>query len=269
MSALDPRSILGLVRSSSRPRVPLPSRRCTQPALPFVVSLASVIMLALLAVVFFYPGAALGQGNAPATPSSVSVTRADGSLTASWPAVTDATSYHVTYSSDGMASWNLAALNHAGTSITISADNAKTYVVGVRARNDSGDSGWVNSAPAGPYTPPKPDPTPEPTPPPAPPAPPASVSVTRSAGTLEVSWPGGDGCHILQRQHHRRRYAELAARRQRRQRNQRDPHRHRRYQDLLRRRPVQQRGRRPAAGPTRTPWPPCRNPPKPCPSALP
>ena len=163
MSALDPHNIPGLVRSSSRPRVPLPCLRWPQPALPFAVSIASAIMLVLLAVVLFNPGAAQGQGQAPDTPSSVSVSRSDGALNASWPAVEHATSYHITYSSDGKASWSLAALNHPDASITISGvDNAKTYVVGVRARNDSGDSGWRNSPDAGPYTPPEPDPTPEP-----------------------------------------------------------------------------------------------------------
>ena len=104
---------------------------------------------------------------APATPTSVTVTRADGSLTATWDAVKNATSYHITYSSDNGGSWSLAALNHPDASIEISdnIDNTKTYVVGVRARNDSGDSGWRNSPAAGPYTPP---PTPTPTPTPAP-----------------------------------------------------------------------------------------------------
>ena len=91
----------------------------------------------------------------PATPSSVSVTRADGSLTASWPTVSFATSYHVTYSSDGGASWSLAAANHPHASITISdVTNSATYLVAVRARNDQGDSGWRNSPAAGPFTPP-------------------------------------------------------------------------------------------------------------------
>ena len=91
---------------------------------------------------------------APAVPSSVTVTRSDEGLTASWPAVDQASTYHVTYSSTGGASWELAALNHAATSIEIGgADNAKTYIVGVRARNLAGDSGWRNSAPAGPYVP--------------------------------------------------------------------------------------------------------------------
>ncbi len=93
----------------------------------------------------------------PETPSEVTVTRADGTLAASWPAVTGATSYHVTYSSDDGASWSLAALNHSTSSITISdVENGKTYIVGVRARNDTGDSGWRNSEPAGPFTPPPP-----------------------------------------------------------------------------------------------------------------
>ena len=98
----------------------------------------------------------------PAAPSSVSVARADGTLTASWDAVAGATSYHITYNSDNKQSWSLAALNHPDAGITISgADNAKTYYVGVRARNSAGDSGWRNSAAAGPFTP-APDPTPTP-----------------------------------------------------------------------------------------------------------
>ena len=83
----------------------------------------------------------------------MSVTRADGTLSASWPAVQGATSYHVTYSDDDGANWSLAALNHPDASITITGvDNASTYTVGVRARNEHGDSGWRNSASAGPYT---------------------------------------------------------------------------------------------------------------------
>ena len=128
----------------------------------------------------------------PATPgpvSSVTVTRADGTLTASWDAVDGATSYHVMYTSDNGASWQLAALNHTGTSITIDATNSDTYIVGVRARNSSGDSDWRDSPSAGPYTPPQ-----TPTPPPSdPPATPSAVSVTRADGTLTASWDAPDG----------------------------------------------------------------------------
>ena len=141
------------------------------------VRLAAGLLAAVLAVA---AGAAPANAQqAPDTPSSVSVTRADGSLTASWAAVQGATSYHVTYSSNGGGSWSLAALNHPGTSITIGGiDNAKTYLVGVRARNEHGDSGWRNSPSAGPYTPPQP-----------PPDTPTSVSVTRDDGSLTASWP--------------------------------------------------------------------------------
>ena len=120
---------------------------------------------------------------APRTPTSVAVTRADGELTASWPAVEGATSYHVTYSSDGGGSWSLAALNHPHDSITIGVDNASTYVVGVRARNEHGDSGWRNSPAAGPYAP-------EPQ---QAPATPTSVAVTRADGELTASWPAVEG----------------------------------------------------------------------------
>ena len=112
------------------------------------------------------PWTAPAAPSAPSAPVSVSVARSDGALEASWAAVEGATSYHVTYSSDSGKSWSLAALNHAASSITISGvTNSATYIVGVRARNASGDSGWRNSPAAGPWTPPPP------------PAVPSSVSV--------------------------------------------------------------------------------------------
>ena len=102
-------------------------------------------------------------------PASVTLTRADGTVTASWPAVSGATKYHVTYSSDNRQNWTAASDNHAGTSITISgADNAKSYsyIVAVRAGNDSGQwSGWRNSDAIAPFV--------------TPPSAPSSVTVTR------------------------------------------------------------------------------------------
>ena len=89
----------------------------------------------------------------PATPTSVSVTRSDGALHASWPDVDGATSYHITFSSDNGASWSLAAREHASSNMRISpVDNGASYIVGVRAKNASGYSGWRNSAVIGPYT---------------------------------------------------------------------------------------------------------------------
>ena len=119
----------------------------------------------------------------PAMPSSVSVTRADGTLTASWDAVDGATGYHVTYTSDNGQSWSLAALNHPGVSITIDVANGETYIVGVRARNSGGDSGRRNSPEAGPYTPPATNP----------PGAVSAVSVTRADGTLTATWDAPDG----------------------------------------------------------------------------
>ena len=113
-----------------------------------IIAVAGAFALAALLVgggQMFKPSTALAQ-SPPNTPSSVSVTRADGALTASWNAVSGATSYHITYTSNNGASWSLAALNHPDSSITISnADNSKTYIVGVRARNEHGGSGWRNS----------------------------------------------------------------------------------------------------------------------------
>ena len=121
--------------------------------------------------------------------ASVSVTRGDGTLTASWSAPAGATKYHITYSSDGKRSWSLAAAEHGSTSITISgAKNESGYVVGVRAGNAHGWSGWRNSASAGPYTPP-----PTLTPPTTPPGTPASVYVSRSDGALTARWDAPSG----------------------------------------------------------------------------
>ena len=106
----------------------------------------------------------------------------------------------------------MAALNHAESDIEITGvNNSKSYIVGVRARNSEGDSGWRNSPKAGPYTPPAPTPTPTPTPTPNPtptptPAPtptptptpteppeaPSQVTVTRGNGTMTIEWPAVD-----------------------------------------------------------------------------
>ncbi len=145
--------------------------------------LVALMVLLLAALTFTPPPPALAQSS-PDPVSSVSVTRADGSLTASWSAPARATAYHVTYSSDGGASWNLAAGRHGGTSITIGVKNGATYIVGVRAGNDYGWSTWRNSPSSGPYTPP---------PPTTPPGTPSSVSITRADGTLTASWSAVSG----------------------------------------------------------------------------
>ena len=156
--------------------------------------LAGSALLAVVAAAFLIASApASAQSDTPpATPSSVTVTRADGTVTASWPAVSGATKYHVTYSVDNRQSWTAASGSHATNSITINnADNAKTYIVAARAGNDAGQwSDWRNSAPSGPYTP---TPAPTPTPTPTPPATPSSVTVTRADGTVTASWPAVSG----------------------------------------------------------------------------
>ena len=123
----------------------------------------------------------------PASVSSVSLSRADGTVTASWNAPSGATKYHVTYH-DG-SGWHAPVPDHRNiqtTSISFGVDNAKTVVVGVRAGNEHGWSGWVNSAAAGPYTPPD-------SPPADPPAAVASLTLTRADGTATASWDAPSG----------------------------------------------------------------------------
>ncbi len=131
--------------------------------------------------------------NPPGAVSSISVTRADGTLTADWDAPTGASKYHVTYTDDGGKSWHAPVDDHTNVptnSLSFSVDNAKTYIIGVRAGNDIGWSGWRNSAPAGPYTPPN---TPTDPPPTDPPGAVSSISVTRADGTLTADWDAPTG----------------------------------------------------------------------------
>ncbi len=117
----------------------------------------------------------------PATPNSVSVALGDGVLKVAWSAVERATGYHITYSSDNGASWKLAAENHADKRIAISGvDNALTYIVGVRAVNEYGKSGWTNSSPVGPFSPGSPEK-------------PVEVWVLCGDGTLKVFWSAVEG----------------------------------------------------------------------------
>ena len=121
----------------------------------------------------------------PAAVSGLSASRSDGSIVVSWNAVDGATKYHVTYTTDGGSSWSLAADAHATNSITIAnADDAKPFIVGVRAGNAAGWSGWVNSA------------TVPPVPPVATLTPPGAVtglSASRSDGNIVVTWDAVDG----------------------------------------------------------------------------
>ena len=133
----------------------------------------AIIALAAACVLAVFGARAVPAVLAQSSPGSVgtiTVTRGDGTLTASWDAVSEATKYHITYSTDNRASWHAPVDGHrnwASSSITFDADNSKTYIIGVRAGNAYGWSGWNNSAPSGPHTPelaPTPTSTPTPTP---------------------------------------------------------------------------------------------------------
>ena len=155
------------------------------------LALGIVALLGVILSVSLSP--ALAQ-SPPGQVSSVTLTRADGTVTADWPAVSGATRYHVTYSTDGGASWHAPVDDHRNipaNSLTFNADNAKTYVVGVRAGNDGGWGPWRNSPSAGPYTPPTPTPAPEP--PSQPPGQVSSVTLTRADGTVTADWPAVSG----------------------------------------------------------------------------
>ena len=162
------------------------------------------------------PNVASAQSGAPGTPSWVTLSRADGTVTATWESVSGATTYYLRYSDDDRATWKVESYDHSTNSITISADNSLTYVFAVVAGNGNGWGRWAVSDPAGPYTGPSaPAPTPTATPEPQPtatptpiptatpvpvtPGPIGSISVSRWEGSLTASWnavPGAAYYHV-------------------------------------------------------------------------
>ena len=136
------------------------------------------------------PPDAEAQSNPPDAPSSITLERTGtgfrgkGTLTASWPAVSDATKYQVNYTADKGRVWKTLASEHTSNSITFEIWNGNTYIIGVRAGNDNGWSGWTNSL----ESPPIPNPLPSNMLPG-----PDWVTVTRGDGTLTATWAAVSG----------------------------------------------------------------------------
>ena len=88
----------------------------------------------------------------PAAVNNLNITSASaGSLSASWSAPpAGADGYHVNYSCNGKQSWQLAALDHTATAITVT-DAAITpgqsCIAAVRARKVTRYGPWTNSTP--------------------------------------------------------------------------------------------------------------------------
>ena len=129
--------------------------RMVGPRTGLLLFLVMASIAAAVALIAASEAEATTQQTPPGSVGSVSLTRSDGTVSASWSAVSGATKYHVTYTTDGGSSWQAPVSGHTNistNSLTFSADNAKTYTVGVRAGNEHGWSGWTNSSAAGPYT---------------------------------------------------------------------------------------------------------------------
>ena len=149
-----------------------------RPSIPQYGLRSAALFAALLAALALAAPPALSQSPPEPVPS-LTLSRADGTVTADWPAVAGASRYHVTYTDDGGASWHGPVDDHwnvTATTLTFAADNAKTYTVGVRAGNDQGWSDWRNSEAAGPYSPP------------APPAAPTGLAAKAGDGAATLSW---------------------------------------------------------------------------------
>ena len=106
-----------------------------RPKLAGIVTLLAALALVGVGIALALATPGAEAQSAPGAVNNLTLTRADGTVIATWDAPGGATKYHVTYTDNGGQSWSLAALAHTETSITITgADNSKTYVVGVRAR---------------------------------------------------------------------------------------------------------------------------------------
>ena len=172
--------------SLSRPAPPCPGCRTRQPLVTpppqklNKINYLAALQLLLLVWAVGLTSSALAQ-SPPGHVGSVTLTRADGTVTASWNAVAGATRYHVTYTTDDGKSWHAPVNDHTNVptnTLTFSADNTLTYIVGVRAGNDDDQwSGWVNSAPAGPYTPVS-----------SPPALPSGLAANAGDYSVTLSW---------------------------------------------------------------------------------
>ena len=122
-------------------------------------------------------------------PDWVSVTRGNGTLTATWAPVTGAIKYLIRYSTDGWRNAILLSDDEKSTSITMNnANNGATYIIGVRAgkSNNYYSFGPISySAPSGPYVT-----TPNYSPPPSPTL--TASSVTHNGATLTIANRSGE-----------------------------------------------------------------------------
>ena len=96
------------------------------------------------------------ESTAPDPVTNIRVRHNGTSLSVEWDASARATAYDVTYYDTGSRRNWRAAWNRAGTRLRITCDvrpehsdegciNSHTYIVGIRARNAAGTSGWTNS----------------------------------------------------------------------------------------------------------------------------
>ena len=73
----------------------------------------------------------------PPPPNHVTLTRADGTLTATWEEVPGAVAYQVWYTSDGGHSWVYGPTEHLSNTITLSVVNELSYIVQIWSRTDT------------------------------------------------------------------------------------------------------------------------------------
>ena len=146
-----------------------------RPKIAAIVTLLAALAIAGVGIALTLTAPGAEAQSAPGAVNNLTLTRSDGTLTVSWNAVSDATKYHALYQADGAGDW-LPPIpdyqNITATSFTFDIDSAKSYVVGVRAGNANGWGAWTDSPTSNPPLP----------------AAVGSITLTRSDGTLTVSW---------------------------------------------------------------------------------
>ena len=98
-------------------------------------------------LVFTLPAEPVETAAPPGNIAWVMAVHNGDNVSALWPAASKATGYEARYSADGGASWLPATTTAVGTVLVIAnTSSEKSYVVGVRATNASGNGAWTNSA---------------------------------------------------------------------------------------------------------------------------
>ncbi len=158
----------------------------------FGISLSTILCLFLI-------GTAAAASGGPGPVTNLQAVHNGSTVSATWDAPAGAVDFHITYSTTNGQSWEFGAIEYPASAFIVhNTDSAKSYIVGVRARNDQGQYGpWRNSSSAA-YTPPQQPAQPTPVPPTATPAvqapgPVTNLQAVHNGSSVTATWDAPSG----------------------------------------------------------------------------